>query len=179
MEATITQKEGEIEKLSVRLMVMEKQLESLLQVQQPPQPSQSQPEHEAELQTLVLETSELRAKLVEAEDDKQEAVRQQIYQRMVDEVCASMWVRIFTSKSSSKTAMQYWKRSSLAISKQLHLHNLHWWSVIISQSLQGLESMHQLMVVMQVLCLNPLGPIAPNVVSASSYYVTSSNVLGR
>ena len=76
MEASISQKEGEIEKLSVRLKVMEKQLESLLQVQQPPHPSQSQPEREAELQTLVLETSELRAKLVEAEDDKQEAVRQ-------------------------------------------------------------------------------------------------------
>lgn len=74
MEASISQKDAEIEKISVHLKMIEKQLQSLLQVQQTPHPSQS--EHEAELQTLVLETSELRAKLVEAEDDKQEAVRQ-------------------------------------------------------------------------------------------------------
>ena len=74
MEASISQKDAEIEKLSAHLKMIEKQLQSLLLVQQTPHPSQS--EHEAELQTLVLETSELRAKLVEAEDDKQEAVRQ-------------------------------------------------------------------------------------------------------
>ena len=78
---SVSQKEQKINELSSHLKVVEDKIHSLLRVQHrlhgaTSSPPCSESEHEAGLQTLVLETSDLRAKLVEAEDDKQEVARQ-------------------------------------------------------------------------------------------------------
>ena len=60
---TIAEKETEIAKLSEELQTLQARLQGV---------SRCQSEEEEELHRLIVETSELRAKLVEAEDEKQE-----------------------------------------------------------------------------------------------------------
>ena len=63
---TIAEKEREIAELSEELQTLQPRLQGV---------SRCQSEEEEELHRLTVETSELRAKLVEAEDEKQEGKR--------------------------------------------------------------------------------------------------------
>jgi len=89
---SVSQKDEKINKLSLHLKEVEEKIESLPVVQQP----QSGSEHETQLQTLVLETSDLKAKLVEAEDYKQEVVRQlEMAQKQIKQLQSMVqWHRI-------------------------------------------------------------------------------------
>jgi len=98
---SVSQKDEKINELSLHLKEVEEKIEFLLVVQHPQQgATSSQPqsgsEHETQLQTLVLETSDLKAKLVEAEDYKQEAVRQlEMAQKQIKQLQSMVqWHRI-------------------------------------------------------------------------------------
>jgi len=74
---TIAEKDWEIAKLSEELQTLQSQLHEVRRCQ-------PEEDEEGELHRLMVETSELRVKLVEAEDEKQEGERQldAIHQQM-------------------------------------------------------------------------------------------------
>ena len=71
LKQTIADKDREIAELSGELQTLQAQLQTVSKY-----PSEEEEEEEEEVYRLMMETSELRAKLVEAEGEKQEGKRQ-------------------------------------------------------------------------------------------------------
>jgi len=71
LKQTVADKDREITELSGELQTLQVQLQTV-----PKYPSEKEEEEEEEVHRLMVETSELTAKLVEAGDEKQEGKRQ-------------------------------------------------------------------------------------------------------